>query len=62
MSKHKITSKNIKNIKNIKIINEFVKLVDQIKYDMDHTVLDKEIIRHSYRLMQIKKIINIIKK
>nr|QBK88926.1 MAG: DNA polymerase family X [Mimivirus LCMiAC02] len=62
MSKHKITSKNIKNIKNIKIINEFVKLVDQIKYDMDHTVLDKEIIRHSYRLMQIKKIINILKK
>ena len=60
--KHKITSKNIKNIKNIKIIDEFIKLVDQIKFDMDHTVLDKEIIRHSYRLMQIKKIINILKK
>ncbi len=60
--KHKITSKNIKNIKNIKIIDEFIELIDQIKYDMDNTVLDKEIIRHSYRLMQIKKIINILKK
>ena len=58
MSKHKIAPKNIKNKK---IIEEFIKLTKQIKYDMDHATLNEKI-KHSYRLMQINKIINILKK
>ena len=52
----------IANPKNKKIINEFIRLIDQIKYDMDHASTKKEKLRHSFRLRQINNVIKILKK
>ena len=40
--------------KNKVIINEFEKLIDQIKYDIDHSTDKKKEISNSFRLRQIK--------
>ena len=61
-SKIEVSIKGVKNPHNIKIVSEFLKLIDQIKYDMDKATHKKEILRHSYRLMQIKKVVKILKK
>ena len=50
------------NPKNEKIVDEFEKLVSQIKYDIDHAPNKKEQIKHGFRLRQIRNAINIIKK
>jgi len=48
-------------VNNAAIISEFIKLVNQIKYDMDKAT-GKELLRHSFRLRQIKNIIKILSK
>jgi len=68
---------SVKKPYNINIITEFIKLVNQIKYDMDKATrkklsktikkreidnISKEILRHSFRLRQIKNIIKILSK
>jgi DNA polymerase beta len=50
----------IKNSKNKKIISEFLKLVDQISYDIDHSYDKNTSVTNSYRLRQIKNVIKII--
>ncbi|CAH6421516.1 DNA polymerase family X [uncultured virus] len=50
------------NPKNEKIIKEFEKLIDQIKYDIDHAPTKNESMTNYYRLRQITKSIEIIKK
>ncbi len=50
------------NPKNKKIVNSFTKLIDQIKYDMNNEPSKKNKIKHSFRLRQVRNIINIIKK
>ena len=62
MFKRDISFNNIKNPHNVKIISEFIKLVDQIKYDMDNATSKKDILRHSFRLRHIKNAIKIFKK
>lgn len=62
MSKRDISFNNIKNPHNIKIISEFIKLINQIKYDMDKATSKKDILRHSFRLRHIKNAVKIFKK
>jgi DNA polymerase beta len=47
---------------NQKIINEFEKLVDQVKYDIDNLKNKKEVLQNTFRLRQLKNAIDIIKK
>ena len=46
---------------NKKIVDEFTKLVKQIQNDIDISHSKKEEIKHSFRLKQIKKVLEIIK-
>jgi len=62
MSKKDISLNSIKNPHNIKIVSEFIKLIDQIKYDMDNATSKKDILRHSFRLRHIKNAIKVFKK
>jgi DNA polymerase/3'-5' exonuclease PolX len=48
------------NFKNSNIINEFQKLIKQIKFDIDHEKNKKNKIKHSYRLQAIKKVLKIL--
>lgn len=48
--------------KNSKIIEEFNKLVEQIKFDIDHAPSKSESMTNHFRLRQIINVINIIKK
>ena len=56
-----MVKKTTKNPKNDKIIKELYKLVEQIKYDIDHIMDKKDKIAHTYRLRQIRNLISIIK-
>jgi len=47
---------------NKKIIDEFYKLVNQIKFDIDSAKNKKEEMAQSYRLLTIKKVIKILEK
>ena len=47
---------------NQKIINEFIKLIKQIKYEMDLAKNKKEELGQSYRLLTIQKVIKILEK
>lgn len=48
--------------KNIKIIEEFEKLIKQIKFDIDHSKSKSDVITNQFRLRQIKNATDIIKK
>lgn len=48
--------------KNEKIISEFEKLLEQIKYEIDHSINRKTQIANTYRLKQIMNVIQILKK
>ena len=51
---------NIGNTKNAKIINEFIKLIRHVTYEMDNEQDKKAIAVHGHRLRQIKNALNII--
>jgi len=54
-------NKLISKIKeNQTIVNEFIKLIDQIKFDMDHSSTKQEQIKHSFRLKQINNVLKIL--
>ena len=53
---------SIKNNKNENIINEFSKLINQIKYDIDYSINKKEKLKNTFRLKQINNVIDILKK
>ncbi len=48
--------------KNKNIITEFEKLIDQIKYDIDHAETKSDELKHSFRLRQISNALKTIKK
>lgn len=52
---------DVANPANSKIVIEFMKLLDQIKFDLDNAPTTKDRIGHSFRLSQTKKVIDIIK-
>lgn len=52
----------VKNNKNENIVNEFIKLIDQIKYDIDKSLNKKDKLKHTFRLKQINNAIDILKK
>lgn len=45
---------------NKKIIDEFKKLVKQIQFDIDNAKNNKDLIKHSFRLQSIKKILDVL--
>ena len=61
MVKKQIDKNETINIKNKKLIIEFKKLIEQIKYDIDHASTKDERMTNYYRLRQINNIVNIDK-
>lgn len=53
---------DIINSKNEKIVEEFEKLIDQIKYDIDNAESKDKERKHAFRLGRIQKALSIIKK
>lgn len=62
MPKTKETAMVATNPKNQNIVDQFVKLIEQIKMDIDATTDRKEAKTQSFRLRQVQNVVDIIKK